>query len=155
MRRREVVVADRLAAERVEASGAAPLRHTAAQSSRDVSRVPARRLPPSEDVPSRPGARPYRLMRGWLDIPLGRCAGRTVPTWGALAERYDRCLGRVAFYVGQRVRDRGSLERIMAEAIEGNLDLLVADHDELDELRRLRATVDRLIATSAVTPGGA
>jgi hypothetical protein len=94
-------------------------------------------------------------MNRWLDVPLGRYPGQKVPTWGALAERYDRCLGRVEYYVGRRVQDRGSSERIVAEALERNLDLLVAEHDELEELRRLRATADRLIATSApATRGG-
>jgi len=40
------------------------------------------------------------------------------------------------------------------EALERNPDLLVAEHDELEELRRLRSTADRLIATSvAARPG--
>ena len=91
----------------------------------------------------------------YLDIPLGRPSARRGPTGALLAERFQRCFGRVAFYVGQRVHDREACERIVAQAIEGNLDLLVSEHGELDELRRLRATADRLIATSAVTPGGA
>lgn len=93
----------------------------------------------------------------WLDIPLGRHPGQHAPTWGALAERYDRCLGRVAFYVGQHIHDRGTSARIATEALEGNLDLLVAEHDELEELRRLRATADRLIALRVAPrpgPGG-
>jgi hypothetical protein len=84
----------------------------------------------------------------WIEIPLGPDRGRGVPTWGALAERYDRCLGRVAFYVGQRVHDRGACERIVSEALESNVELLVAEHDELEETRRLRATAARLIAMS-------
>jgi hypothetical protein len=94
-------------------------------------------------------------MRGWLDIPLGRGAARTAPTWGTLSARYERCLGRVTYYVGQRVHDHGSVERIASRTIEGNVDLLVAEHDELDELRRLRATADQLITANALTPGGA
>jgi len=84
----------------------------------------------------------------WLDIPLGRRSGREIPTWGALAQRYERCLGRVASYVGKRVHDPGVFDRIVGEALERNVDLLVAEHDELEELRRLRATADRLILRS-------
>lgn len=92
-------------------------------------------------------------MARWLDIPLGRRTGRSAPTWGLLAERYDRCRGRVSLYVGRRIHDRGTFERIVSEALQRNVDLLVSKHDELDELRRLRATADRLIASSV--PGGA
>jgi hypothetical protein len=84
----------------------------------------------------------------WLEIPLGRYGGRRIPTWSALAERYDRCRGRVAFYVGQRVHDHGAFERIVTEALESNVELLVAEHGELEEIRRLRATAARLIAMS-------
>ena len=92
-------------------------------------------------------------MNRWLDVPLDRHPGQGPPTWSVLAERYDRCFARVAFYVGQRVRDRGTLERIVIEALEENLELLVADHDDLEELRRLRTTADRLIACVAPCPG--
>lgn len=89
----------------------------------------------------------------WLHIPLGLHSGREVPTWGALAERYERCLGRVAFYVDQRVRDRGASARIVAAALERNVDLFLAEHGELEELRRLKATADLLIETRiAVAP---
>lgn len=91
-------------------------------------------------------------MSWWLEVPLGRRAGPVVPTWGAVAERFDRCSGRVAFYVTQRVTDRRTIDRIVTETVESNLDLLVADCDELEELRRLRATVDRLIARGAAGP---
>lgn len=84
----------------------------------------------------------------WIEIPLGPDRGRRVPTWGALAERYDRCRGRVAFYVRQRVQDHGAFERIVTEALESNVELLVAEHDELEEIRRLQATAGRLIAMS-------
>lgn len=87
----------------------------------------------------------------WLDIPLVRRPGREVPTWGALAERYERCLGRVVFYVDHRVRDRGVSTCIVSEALEQNADLLLTDHDELEEIRRLRATVDRLITARLAT----
>jgi hypothetical protein len=82
-------------------------------------------------------------MARWLDVPLDAHA-----TWGRLAAGFDRCSGRVAFYVGQRVQDPAALERIVTEALERNVDLLLGEHDELEELRRLRATADQLIATS-------
>jgi len=82
-----------------------------------------------------------------LELPVGRRSGRKVPTWGAVAERFDRCLGRVSLYVGERIHDPGFCGRIVAGAIEGNLDLLVTEHGEREELRRLTATADRLIAT--------
>jgi hypothetical protein len=86
-----------------------------------------------------------RLTR-WLEIPLGADSGRKAPTWNLLAERYDRCFRRVEFYVGPRVRDPETFERIVNEVIDLNLDLLVSETDELEEIRRLRATADRLIA---------
>lgn len=87
----------------------------------------------------------------WLDIPLARQPGREVPTWGALAECYERCLGRVAFYVDHRIRDSGLSTCIVSEAIAQNVDLLLSEHDELEELRRLRGTVDRLITARLAT----
>jgi hypothetical protein len=94
------------------------------------------------------------LRRQWLDVPLCRRAGRRGPTWGELAERFERCLGRLAFYVGKRVNDRQSAERIVSAVLEANLRLLVVEHDELEELRRLRAAADRLIAASVDAPPG-
>jgi hypothetical protein len=94
-------------------------------------------------------------MNHWLDIPLDPHPGHRAPTWSVLAERYDRCFGRVAFYVGQRVRDRGTLARIVTETLEENLELLVADHDDLEELRRLRTTADRLIVLHVAPCPGA
>lgn len=93
-------------------------------------------------------------MTWWLDVPLGQRAGPGTPTWGSLAKRFERCSGRAAFYVAQRVDDRETLERILTKTLESNLDLLVEDHDELEELRRLRATADRLIATSVMEDRG-
>jgi hypothetical protein len=86
-------------------------------------------------------------MTGWLDVPLGRRSGTNRPTWGSLAERFERCRGRVEFYVGRRVHDPRISVCIVIETLESNLDLLIVEHDELEELRRLRATVDRLIAS--------
>lgn len=93
-------------------------------------------------------------MTWWIDVPLGHPAAAEAPTWGSIAERFERCSGRAAFYVGQRVDDRATVERILTKILESNLDLLVGDHDELEELRRLRATADRLIATSLIEDPG-
>ncbi len=93
-------------------------------------------------------------MTWWLDVPLGKSAGPGTPTWEAFAERFERCFGRAAFYVARRVEDRRTLDRIVARTLESNLDLLVEDHDELEELRRIRAAADRLMATSAVEGPG-
>jgi hypothetical protein len=92
-----------------------------------------------------------RATHRWLQIPLGLHSEREVPTWGALAERYARCLGRAAFYVGRRVPDPGASARIVTMALERNVDLLLAEHGELEELRRLRATADRLITSTRVS----
>lgn len=89
-------------------------------------------------------------MTRWLDIPLGGYAGQPVPTWETIAERYGRCTGRVAFYVRARIQDRRTFERVVSESIERNIDLLVTEHDELEELRRLRSTADRLIGARLV-----
>ncbi len=86
-------------------------------------------------------------MTSWLDVPLGRHSRSAEMTWGSLAERFDRCTGRAAFYVGQRVQDRRAYECIVKEILTRNVDLLVAEDDELEELRRLRTTADCLIAT--------
>jgi hypothetical protein len=93
-------------------------------------------------------------MTWWIDVPLGHPAESEAPTWGSLAERFERCSGRAAFYVARRVDDRSTFERILARTLESNLDLLVGEHDELEELRRLRATADRLIATSHIEDPG-
>jgi hypothetical protein len=93
-------------------------------------------------------------MKRWLDVPIGRHSGRRDLTWGMFAARFDRCFGRIAFYVGQRVHDRETFERIVTEVLERNGDLLLVEHNELEELRRLRSTADRLMATSvAGRPG--
>jgi len=93
-------------------------------------------------------------MTWWIDVPLGHPAESAAPTWGSLAERFERCSGRAAFYVAQRIDDRPTFERILAQTLESNLDLLVGEHNELEELRRLRATADRLIATSHIEDPG-
>lgn len=88
----------------------------------------------------------------WLDIPVARQPARDLPTWGVLAERYERCLRRVAFYVRHRVQDGTASAWIAAEVLERNVDLLLAEHGELEELRRLLNTSDRVIAAHAALP---
>lgn len=83
----------------------------------------------------------------WLDLPIDSSRAGGVPTWGAVAERYDRCLGRLAFYVGRRVDGRAAAEFIVDEALRQNPDLLVGPHDELGEFRRLKESADHLIET--------
>lgn len=69
------------------------------------------------------------------------------PTWGVLAERYGRCLGRLVFYVAHRVRDPETADRIAIEALARSHGLLLVERDELEELRRLRESAAGLIAT--------
>lgn len=81
----------------------------------------------------------------WLDLPIESNPAGQIPTWGEVAERYERCLGRIAFYVGERVCSRAAAEIIVDEALRENPGLFVAQHDELGEFRRLRESADRLI----------
>jgi hypothetical protein len=52
------------------------------------------------------------------------------------------------------VNDRESLTRIVTEVLSGNLDLFIAQYGELDEMRRLKESADRLLALgAAISPG--
>jgi len=87
-----------------------------------------------------------RLQTTWLKIPVRSDVGQTSPTWEVFSERFDRCFRRVSLYVGRRVNDRESLERIVREVLGENLDLFIAHCDEREETERLRASADRLLA---------
>jgi hypothetical protein len=93
-----------------------------------------------------------QLQTDWLQIPLPR---GTTPSWEAFSERFDRCLRRVSFYVSRRVSDRQSLGRIVTRVIVENLDFFAAECDQPNELRRLRASADRILALEAATSPGA
>jgi len=95
-----------------------------------------------------------RLRTAWLEIPLRKGAGRTSPTWEVFSERFDRCFRRVSFYVSRRVSDRETLERIVTEVLAENLDLFIAQCDQLEELKRLKASADRLLALGAASSLG-
>ena len=81
-------------------------------------------------------------------------AGRTSPTWEVFSERFDRCFRRVSFYVGRRVSDRETLERIVTRVLVENRELFIAPCDQLEELKCLKASADRLLALGvAASPG--
>ncbi len=61
-------------------------------------------------------------------------------------ERFERCFRRVTYYVGRRVQDRETQERIVTCVLVDNLDLFIAPHEELEELTRCKASADRHIA---------
>jgi len=90
-------------------------------------------------------------MNRWLDLPIDPIPGEKAPTWEAVAERYDRCLARLVSYVGRHVRDAEAADLVVAAALRQNVHLLVAEPDELGELRCLRQSADRLIALLSAT----
>jgi hypothetical protein len=94
-----------------------------------------------------------QVRTAWLQIPLPWPA---IPTWQVFSERFERCLRRVSFYVNRRVSDRGARGRIVTQVLVENPGLFVAHCDELEELRRLEASADRLLALeAAASQGGA
>jgi len=92
-----------------------------------------------------------RIQTAWLEIPLRQGAGPTGPTWEVFAERFERCFRHVSSYVARRVADRESFERIVTKVLAGNLDLLTAPCHEREEMKRLRASADRLLALRAAS----
>jgi len=58
---------------------------------------------------------------------------------------FDRCFARVYAYVGRRVNDAKSCERVVSEVLAENLDLLVDGGDGRQEVIQLKASSDRLI----------
>jgi len=88
------------------------------------------------------------LQTAWLEIPAR-------PTWEDFTERFDRCFRHVSLYVGRHVNDRKRLRQIVTEVLTGSLDLFMAPRDEREELQRLNASADRLIALRAPTLPGA
>jgi hypothetical protein len=92
----------------------------------------------------------------WLQIPLPKGPWPAIPTWQVFSERFERCLRRVSFYVNRRVSDRGARGRIVTQVLVENPGLFVAHCDELEELRRLEESADRLLALeTAASQGGA
>ena len=94
-----------------------------------------------------------QIQTAWLQIPLPKGPWLAIPTWQVFSERFDRCLRRVSFYVSGRVSDRAARGRIVTQVLVENPDLFVAHCDELEELRRLEASADRLLALEATTGG--
>jgi hypothetical protein len=81
-----------------------------------------------------------------------RLRQRSDEPWSRLqTECFDRCFWRVSLYVSRHVNDRESIERIVTEVLAGNLDLFIAQCSELEELKRLKASADRLLALGAST----
>jgi len=63
---------------------------------------------------------------------------------------FDRCFARVYAYVGRRVNDAKSCERVVSEVLAENLDLLVDGGDGRQEVIQLKASSDRLIELASV-----
>jgi hypothetical protein len=106
-------------------------------------------------VPQRSDELWSRLQTVWLEIPHRKGAGRPSPTWEVFSERFDRCFRRVSFYVSRRVNDRESFARIVTEVLAVNLELFIGQCSELEELKRLKASADRLLALAGSTGLGA
>lgn len=66
-------------------------------------------------------------------------------TWEEFSAAFDRCFTRVYAYVGRRIPDGASCERVVSEVLAENVDLLVDRSDERQELIQLKASSDRLI----------
>ena len=96
-----------------------------------------------------------QLHAAWLQIQLGRAAGRTSPTWEVFSERFDRCFRRVSFYVSRRVSDRETRERIVTRVLVENRELFIGQWDQLEEVKRLKASADRILALEVATSTGA
>jgi hypothetical protein len=96
-----------------------------------------------------------QIQTAWLQIPLPKGSWHSIPTWQVFSERFERCLRRVSFYVNRHMTDRHARGRIVTRVLIENPDLFVAHCDELEELRRLEASADRLLALEATTSPGA
>jgi len=90
-----------------------------------------------------------RLQTTWLQIPFRQGARLEGPTWEVFSERFDRCFRRVSLYVGRRVNDRESLEQIVRAVLCDNLALFIEPCDAQQEMRRLKASADRMLALGA------
>lgn len=87
------------------------------------------------------------LQTAWLEIP-------GIATWEDFSERFDRCFRHVSLYVGKHVNDGKRHRQIVTEVLTGSLDLFMAPRDEREELQRLNASADRLLARGALTLPG-
>jgi len=88
------------------------------------------------------------LQTAWLEIPA-------IASWEDFSERLDRCFRHVSLYAGRHVNDRERLRQIVTEVLTGSLDLFMAPREEREELQRLNASADRLLALGAPTLPGA
>lgn len=87
-----------------------------------------------------------RLWAASLRVPFGRNLRRTGPTWEIFSKRFDRSFRRVSLYVSRRVSDRKTLEHVVTLVLVENLELFLGQHDERQELKRFKASADRLLA---------
>ena len=90
-----------------------------------------------------------RLQTTCVQISFDKGEAHASPTFGVFAERFDRCFRRVSCYVAARVNDRERFERVVTEALAENLGVCIAQLGELEELKRLRTSADRLLARLA------
>ena len=86
------------------------------------------------------------LQSAWLDGSPGNGTKAGTETWDSFSERLDRCFQHVSSYVGEHVSDRNWFRHIVTEILAGSLDLFVTPCDEREELRRLEASADRVLA---------
>jgi hypothetical protein len=73
-------------------------------------------------------------------------------TWEEFSTAFDRCFTRVYAYVGRRVSDGASCERLVSEVLAENVDLLAGRGDERQEISQLKASSDRLIELESARP---
>jgi hypothetical protein len=95
------------------------------------------------------------LQMACLEIPVRAGSLLALPTWEDFSVRLDRCFRHVSLYVGQQVNDRNRLREVVTEVLKGSLDLLLTPSDEREELRRLHASADQILALAAPPLPGA
>ena len=96
-----------------------------------------------------------RLQKTWLQIPLRQSAELALPTWEVFSEHFDRCFRRVSLYVGRHVSDRTSLEQIVRRVLSQNIGLFIEPCDAQEEMTRLKASADRMLALRPLIDPGA
>lgn len=134
-------------------SGAAVRRRRRVRPGRSLPRNPEREIDGlanalSSKEPNASGEPWSDLQTAWLEIPA-------IPSWQDFSARFDRCFRHVSLYVEQHVNDRERRRQIVTEVLTGSLDLFLAPRDEREELERLNASADRLLALGAPTLPGA
>ena len=92
------------------------------------------------------------LQSAWLDSSPGNGTEAGSETWDSFSDRLDRCFQQVSSYVGEHVSDRNWFRHVVTEVLAGSLDLFITPRDEQEELKRLKASADRVLAHLSATP---